>query len=30
VLTLSPAVLAASGATGDKVSPVETFLAGVF
>lgn len=30
VLTLSPAVLAASGATGVKVSPVETFLAGVF
>jgi nucleotide-binding universal stress UspA family protein len=30
VLTLSPAVLAASGATGDRVSPVETFLAGVF
>jgi nucleotide-binding universal stress UspA family protein len=30
VLTLSPAVLATSGATGDKVSPVETFLAGVF
>jgi nucleotide-binding universal stress UspA family protein len=30
VLTLSPAVLAASGTTGDKVSPVETFLAGVF
>jgi nucleotide-binding universal stress UspA family protein len=30
VLTLSPAVLAASGATGAKVSPIETFLAGVF
>jgi nucleotide-binding universal stress UspA family protein len=30
VLTLSPAVLSASGATGDQVSPVETFLAGVF
>jgi len=30
VLTLSPAVLAASGATGDQASPVETFLAGVF
>jgi nucleotide-binding universal stress UspA family protein len=30
VLTLSPAVLAASGASGDRVSPVETFLAGVF
>jgi len=30
VLTLSPAVLATSGATGEKVSPVETFLAGVF
>jgi hypothetical protein len=30
VLTLSPAVLASGGATGDKVSPVETFLAGVF
>lgn len=30
VLTLSPAVLAVSGAAGDKGSPVETFLAGVF
>lgn len=30
VLTLSPAVLAAAGATNEKVSPVETFLAGVF
>jgi len=30
VMTLSPAVLAASGATGEKLSPVETFLAGVF
>ncbi len=30
VLTLSPAVLALSGATGEKVSSVETFLAGVF
>jgi nucleotide-binding universal stress UspA family protein len=30
VLTLSPAVLAASGATGAKAGPVETFLAGVF
>lgn len=30
VLTLSPAVLATAGATGEKVSPVETFLAGVF
>jgi nucleotide-binding universal stress UspA family protein len=30
VLTLSPAVLAASGAAGERVSPVETFLAGVF
>lgn len=30
VLTLSPAVLAASGAGGDKVSSVETFLAGTF
>jgi nucleotide-binding universal stress UspA family protein len=30
VLTLSPAVLANSGVTGDKASPVETFLAGVF
>ncbi|HEY3706482.1 MAG TPA: universal stress protein [Terracidiphilus sp.] len=30
VLTLSPAVLAATGATGEHVSPVETFLAGVF
>ncbi|HWG21335.1 MAG TPA: universal stress protein [Terracidiphilus sp.] len=30
VLTLSPAVLEASGVTADRVSPVETFLAGVF
>jgi len=30
VLTLSPAVLAAAGATNEKISPVETFLAGVF
>jgi len=30
VITLSPAVLAASGATAERVSPVETFLAGVF
>ncbi|KAA6456446.1 universal stress protein [Acidobacteria bacterium AB60] len=30
VMTLSPAVLAMSGATGDRVSNVETFLAGVF
>jgi nucleotide-binding universal stress UspA family protein len=30
VLTLSPAVLSAAGATGDHVSPVETFIAGVF
>ncbi|HEY2859720.1 MAG TPA: universal stress protein [Terracidiphilus sp.] len=30
VLTLSPAVLATSGATGDKASSAETFLAGVF
>jgi nucleotide-binding universal stress UspA family protein len=30
VLTLSPAVLATAGATGAAVSPVETFLAGVF
>lgn len=30
VLTLSPAVLAVAGATNEKVSPVETFLAGVF
>ena len=30
VLTLSPAVLAAGGATGEKVSPMENFLAGVF
>jgi len=29
VLTLSPAVLAMSGATGERVSTVETFLAGV-
>jgi nucleotide-binding universal stress UspA family protein len=30
VLTLSPAVLAAAGATGEQASPVESFLAGVF
>jgi|CZKL01.1.fsa_nt_gi nucleotide-binding universal stress UspA family protein len=30
VITLSPAVLALSGATGERVSSVETFLAGVF
>ena len=30
VITLSPCVLANCGATGDKVSSVETFLAGVF
>jgi nucleotide-binding universal stress UspA family protein len=30
VMTLSPAVLVTAGATGEKVSPVETFLAGVF
>ena len=30
VITLSPGVLAAAGATGDKVSAAETFLAGVF
>jgi len=30
VLTLSPAVLAAAGATGDQASPAESFLAGVF
>jgi nucleotide-binding universal stress UspA family protein len=30
VMTLSPAVLALSGATGQRVSAVETFLAGVF
>ena len=30
VLTLSPAVLSAAGATGDHVSPAETFIAGVF
>lgn len=30
VLTLSPAVLAAAGATGDQASSVENFLAGVF
>ncbi len=29
VMTLSPAVLAQSGATGERVSSVETFLAGV-
>lgn len=29
VLTLSPAVLAQSGATGERISSVETFLAGV-
>ena len=30
VITLSPAVLAKSGATGERISSVETFLAGVF
>jgi nucleotide-binding universal stress UspA family protein len=30
VLTLSPTVLALSGATGERMSSVETFLAGVF
>jgi nucleotide-binding universal stress UspA family protein len=30
VITLSPALLALSGVTGEKVSAVETFLAGVF
>lgn len=30
VMTLSPAVLAKCGATGEQVSAVETFLAGVF
>ena len=30
VLTLSPAVLAQAGATGDKSSTVETFIAGAF
>lgn len=30
VMTLSPAVLAQAGATGEHVSTVETFLAGVF
>jgi nucleotide-binding universal stress UspA family protein len=30
VITLSPVVLASSGAMGERVSPVETFLAGVF
>jgi len=30
VITLSPSVLAASGASDERVSPVETFLAGVF
>ena len=30
VLTLSPTVLALSGATGERISSVETFLAGVF
>jgi nucleotide-binding universal stress UspA family protein len=30
VLTLSPAVLKAAGSTDERVSPVETFLAGVF
>lgn len=30
VMTLSPAILALSGATGERVSSVETFLAGVF
>ncbi|HEY1985847.1 MAG TPA: universal stress protein [Terracidiphilus sp.] len=30
VITLSPAILALSGATGERISPVETFLAGVF
>ncbi len=30
VITLSPLVLARSGATGERISPIETFLAGVF
>jgi hypothetical protein len=30
VMTLSPAVLAQSGATGERLTAVETFLAGVF
>jgi len=30
VLTLSPAVMGMSGATGERVSPVETFIAGTF
>src|ERR1019366_6287501 len=30
VMTLSPTVLALSGATGERISSVETFLAGVF
>jgi nucleotide-binding universal stress UspA family protein len=30
VMTLSPLVLAQSGAKGERISPIETFLAGVF
>jgi len=30
VMTLSPLVLAKNGATGERLSPIETFLAGVF